>query len=995
MRLWVGLFLACLWAVGAHAQRYAFRHHGAEVGLPAAYAVAFDGEGALLVGTSDGLARYDGRTFSPVALPVPGAAWRLATAPDGAIWGLTNRAGLFRLRPGGVAEAFAVPPDLRARLHEQIFYIRLRVDAASRPWLSDGRGTLYHLETDERWTPRPVPGARHVADFFVRGAAPRATVVVAAWDAARASKIGVAAVREEAFGPFRWMDPGTDEVWVLRPHPRALAWIGAGRGVGLLAPDGAVRWVGPGGEGVWRHSEPGVDAGGRLLALVEGTRGMLLVRYAPDGRETLAAGTAEGLPGVLPLHFAFDPEGGFWGAHAGGLFALADESVRTYPLPALGGTRPVVNGLAGDPARGRLWVTTYGGAFLLDRHAARALAPGGGVTVAPVVTARGDGAWAERISDGWTGRIGPDGRPAGASVLHDGPDGRIETDARGVWHVRGANRTRLGPVPLHGTTGRADAAGRVWLAGESGRLDVVWGDSLARACTACVPPSLRAALDSLHARLTPSRVVPDRHGRVWVTGATGGLGVLWEPTPGTWAWQLFGERDGLLSQVVAAADVSPDGRRLWLATHRGLQGLRLVPGPPRVEPFLDLRARDGLPGEIASSVIEDADGMLWTSLAPGEVHRLDWRALARRPPSPALRVEGVAVNGRPVPTWAEGLRLPHGARLAVALAPSTWRSPSRARLEYRLAGADTAWADLGAARQLVLAALPAGRYRLEARAVRAGQPPGPVLAMALRVAPPWWRSVWFGALLALSAGLAFVGHRRVETRRRQAAEALRHRIAADLHDEVGTSLAEVSLYSALIRQAVVPDGDRPPDADTLVVGWAARVGEQAAALSGAMRDVVWAIRPDADSWDALELRLKDVAVALLAPRGVEADLAGTVEGTLPALAPVVRQNVLLFLKEAVHNAARHAAPTRVEVRWRLTRRALSLRIADDGRGFDPATARRGMGLLSLRRRADEVGGTFRLDSAPGRGTVVGLDVPLGRARLWSRLHRRASVRTEG
>lgn len=119
-------------------------------------------------------------------------------------------------------------------------------------------------------------------------------------------------------------------------------------------------------------------------------------------------------------------------------------------------------------------------------------------------------------------------------------------------------------------------------------------------------------------------------------------------------------------------------------------------------------------------------------------------------------------------------------------------------------------------------------------------------------------------------------------------------------------------------------------------------------------------------------------------------MAGDVGGAPPAIPPAVRQNVLLFFKEAVHNALRHATPTRVEVRWRVTRHALALTIRDDGVGFDPATARRGTGLLSLRRRAGELGGTFTLTSAPGHGTRIGLDVPLGRP--WWRRRPRADAR---
>lgn len=61
--------LAALGAGGVRAQQYAWRYYGAEAGLPIAYAVAFDGTGALVVGTNDGLVRFDGLTFDPVALP--------------------------------------------------------------------------------------------------------------------------------------------------------------------------------------------------------------------------------------------------------------------------------------------------------------------------------------------------------------------------------------------------------------------------------------------------------------------------------------------------------------------------------------------------------------------------------------------------------------------------------------------------------------------------------------------------------------------------------------------------------------------------------------------------------------------------------------------------------------------------------------------------------------------------------------------------------------
>ena len=982
-----GLGLAALALCGgrAHAQQYAFRHYGAEAGLPVAYAIAFDGAGSLLVGTNDGVVRFDGRSFEPVPLPVGGVVWRLTAAPDGAVWGLANDGALFRLAPDGTAERVPTPAPLRERLREQVWPIRLRTDGRGRLWLSGGEETpeapaLYRWEPERRvWTRRRVPGAGRIADFFVRGDGDDGALVVAGRD-----RVGEVPLRGGRLGPPRWASLRAPMLFV-RPHPTALAWVGAGDGLSLLDRDRTVRTVFDEGW-VWPHAEPGVDAAGRLLCIVGRASGTFMERFAPDGSVELSAGSTEGLQSLLPSQLAFDRTGALWIAHETGLTTLEDERAVAFSLVGDDGWVEYVNAMTGDPARGVLWVSTYAGVFRLRGN--QFVEERSGSARAPVVGPDGDAQWAEFIGDGvWRGRSSRGDPYEDRTVLvHDGPAGRYETDEGGLWRVRAGRRVRLGPDFLPGAAGTEDPAGRLWLGGEPGRLDVVWGDTVASACPTCLPPSLRAALDVVNARLSVGAVVADPYGRVWAASGEGGLAAVYQRSDGAWAVQFFEIADGLLGRFISWLSVSPDGRRLWLSTSRGIQGLRLRPGPPHLDAFVELRARDGLEGERVHVVLEDTNGMLWAALVPGKIHRLDWRALTVRTPSPPVHVEWVEVNGGRVPEHTR-LRLREGDGLGVGLWPQTYRQPLRVRLEYRLAGRDTAWTGLGTARRLVLASLPSGRYALDVRAVREGEAPGPVVQLALRVAPSFWRSAWFPALVALALMLAGWSVHRVREDRRHSAEALRLRIATDLHDEMGSGLTKVSLYSELIRRTAegTAGGNGHPDGDEArMAAWAASVGEQATALSGSMRDVVWAIRPDGDDWDSLELRMKDAAVALLAPHGVAVDMQGEVEGAAPALPPEVRQNVLLFFKEAVHNAARHAGATRVEVRWRLSRRALALRIRDDGRGFDPATARRGMGLISLRRRAAELGGAFTLTTAPGEGTRLALDVPLGRAWPWHR-----------
>lgn len=92
----------------------------------------------------------------------------------------------------------------------------------------------------------------------------------------------------------------------------------------------------------------------------------------------------------------------------------------------------------------------------------------------------------------------------------------------------------------------------------------------------------------------------------------------------------------------------------------------------------------------------------------------------------------------------------------------------------------------------------------------------------------------------------------------------------------------------------------------------------------------------------------------------------------------MRRHVLLIFKEALTNIVRHAGATTVEVEARLAGRALRLRVADDGSGFDPRASHAGNGLRNFRDRAREIGARLDVSSSPGAGTAISVTVPLGR-----------------
>jgi signal transduction histidine kinase len=86
-------------------------------------------------------------------------------------------------------------------------------------------------------------------------------------------------------------------------------------------------------------------------------------------------------------------------------------------------------------------------------------------------------------------------------------------------------------------------------------------------------------------------------------------------------------------------------------------------------------------------------------------------------------------------------------------------------------------------------------------------------------------------------------------------------------------------------------------------------------------------------------------------------------------------HIYRVLQEALNNVARHSGSKKARVRLHFANSALELEVADNGTGFSDSPARRGLGMVAMRERAELLGGTIRFEPAPGGGTVVKLEVP--------------------
>jgi signal transduction histidine kinase/ligand-binding sensor domain-containing protein len=300
--------------------------------------------------------------------------------------------------------------------------------------------------------------------------------------------------------------------------------------------------------------------------------------------------------------------------------------------------------------------------------------------------------------------------------------------------------------------------------------------------------------------------------------------------------------------------------------------------------------------------------------------------------------------------------------------------PQPLLFEYRLEGVEEEWRSTTAREAVRYASVPTGAHNL---LVRVRDPFGRVGAakalLTIDVAGPIWQQWWFYtlALLLISSGLyAFYSYRLGQAMKLQA---VRNRIASDLHDEVGSSLSSITIGSQLAARL-------SPDASDQVKKLLARMGETSSESLRSISDIVWAIDPKNDEGEALVKRMRRIAQELLESKGVDVSFdvgTGVEELKLPMNA---RKEILLIYKEAMHNASKYSGASLVQVSLHRHNGNLAVSVKDDGRGFDVALHPDGHGLGSMKRRADALGAALTLNSTPGMGTLVGVVVDLTRIR---------------
>ncbi|MFI1201524.1 GAF domain-containing sensor histidine kinase [Streptomyces sp. BHT-5-2] len=225
-------------------------------------------------------------------------------------------------------------------------------------------------------------------------------------------------------------------------------------------------------------------------------------------------------------------------------------------------------------------------------------------------------------------------------------------------------------------------------------------------------------------------------------------------------------------------------------------------------------------------------------------------------------------------------------------------------------------------------------------------------------------------ILAQHAAIALTNARLYERSRELTIAGERARLAHELHDAVAQKLFSLRLTAQAATALVDRDPARAKDELHQVAALAAEAADE-------LRAAVVELRPAALDEDGLVATLRSQCQVL--DRAHSAHVTFTAHG-VRALPSAQEEALLRVAQEALHNALRHSGAGHVEVSVTRFGQGARLRVADDGRGFDTRAVRRAgrhLGLVSMRDRAGGVGGRLTVESEPGKGTAVEMEVPGG------------------
>lgn len=287
-------------------------------------------------------------------------------------------------------------------------------------------------------------------------------------------------------------------------------------------------------------------------------------------------------------------------------------------------------------------------------------------------------------------------------------------------------------------------------------------------------------------------------------------------------------------------------------------------------------------------------------------------------------------------------------------------NPDRTTFAYRIPEKSPDWINIGTRNFVSLIGLSPGTYLLEIKAANEDGVWSESKQIILKFLPKWYQTLWFKLLLLfiIAAFIYLLYRYRIGQIRKQ--HEIRKVIATDLHDDLGSTLTSVKVFTNLAISGINQEASLRQVKDNLTE----------ATMS--LRDIIWVLDDSLDTVDELITRLKLFALPLAAASNIQAEIKAGSDIKALRLTKEEKRNLFLICKEAINNSIKYSGASKISVIITAKNKKIQLLVTDNGKGFDAETVKKGYGLKNMQYRARQIRYAVKLSSSLGMGTEINI-----------------------
>lgn len=467
---------------------------------------------------------------------------------------------------------------------------------------------------------------------------------------------------------------------------------------------------------------------------------------------------------------------------------------------------------------------------------------------------------------------------------------------------------------------------------------------------------------------------------LWIGTNGGGLNCFYKQTGN---FTHFMEKDGLPNNVVYGI-LSDQDKNLWLSTNKGIS--RFSPPKSQGEKgiFKNFEEEDGLQSNEfnRNAFTKTKNGLLFFGGVNG-FNYFDPKEISENAFIPNVIITDFKISNKSVkfsetknqilnqPVFlTDKITLPYNDNMiSFEFSAMDFTAPGKNTFQYTMEGFDKEWIQIGTNHSATYTNLDPGVYTFKVKG-RAGNGSWneTVTSIVLNILPPYYLTWWFRLLVIIIISVIVYAGFRYRFKQALRLMEVRNRIANDLHDEIGSTLSGVYIYSEVAQKSAE---EKLPETKLYLK----QISVDVSNMIDALGDIVWTVNAKNDRFENIINRMRAAAVELFEARQIKLHLHLDEKLHTLKMGMEARKNFYLFYKEAINNVAKYSEAKNVFIDLNQNQQNISLKVRDDGKGFDSSVKTEGNGLINMKKRAAELNGTCEIISSPGSGTETRLIFP--------------------